>query len=165
MKKLVLMRHAKSAQAELGQSDFERPLNDRGKNDGETMGKRLQDRSLSPDLIICSAAKRTHKTAKLIAEKLHYEVHNIISETELYEASIADVVQIIRNLSDEYKTVVLVGHNPTITGLVGYLSTTQIEHMPTSAQVGIEFPFKTWKQVLPQSGELLWFDYPKNLFD
>lgn len=165
MKKLVLMRHSKSSQAEPGQSDFERPLNERGKNDAEIMGKRLHERALAPDLIICSAAKRTYKTAKIVAGELHYEANDIISEMELYEASISDVLQIIRELSDDYKSVLLVGHNPTITGLVGYISKTQIEHMPTSGQTCIQFPFKTWKQVLPQTGEQLWFDYPKNLFD
>lgn len=165
MKKLVLMRHAKSAQAELGQSDFERHLNDRGKEDAATMGKRLHAKSFAADVIICSAAKRTFKTAKIIAEELHYKPHDIISELELYEASVADIMQTIRNLSDDYQSVVLIGHNPTITGLVGYLSNSQVEHMPTSGQACIQFPFKTWKQAIPQSGELLWFDYPKNLFD
>lgn len=159
------MRHAKAQPAEIGESDFERNLNERGKQDAAIMGKRLHDKSLHVDLIICSAAKRTHKTAKIVADELHYKNHDIIIEMDLYEASIADVVQVVRNLSDDYKSIVLVGHNPTITGLVGYLSHTHVEHVPTSGQACLQFNFKTWKQLIPQSGELLWFDYPKNVFD
>jgi len=58
--------------------------------------------------------------------------------------------------------VMLFGHNPTFTGLVGYLTNQFIDNIPTSGVVQINFDFPTWKQVTQQSGKFISFDYPKN---
>ena len=85
MKTLILMRHAKAVHADGLLSDFERNLNDRGKEDAAQMGKRLLHKKVNPDLIICSAAKRTAKTAKIVADQLGYHEHNINKEFDLYK--------------------------------------------------------------------------------
>lgn len=156
------MRHAKAVSADGSGPDFDRVLNDRGKEDAAEMGKRLKAKKMQPDFVVCSAAKRTHKTAKLIAEQVGYATENISKEYELYEAGIADVMQVLRQIDDQHKKVILVGHNPTVTGLVGFLSGTHIEGLPTSGQACISFPFQSWKQLTPQSGNLEWVDSPKN---
>lgn len=156
------MRHAKAVSADGLGSDFDRVLNDRGKLDAAEMGKRLKAKKLQPDFMVCSAAKRTSKTAKLVAEQLSYPPENIAKEHDLYEATITDVMHVLRQLNDEHKQVILVGHNPTVTGLVGYLSGTHIEGLPTSGQACINFPIQSWKQLAAQQGELNWVDFPKN---
>lgn len=158
------MRHAKSSWAEPMQDDFDRTLNDRGKTDAPEMGRRLVKKGIKPDLVICSAAKRTRKTASLIAEALHYNETEIIREHDLYEASVHDMLHVIRQLDDDKDTVLLIAHNPSVTGMVGYLSNSHIENMPTSSQAHISFTVRSWKQVAQNTGELNWFDYPKNTY-
>lgn len=156
------MRHAKSSWAEPMQDDFDRTLNDRGKTDAPEMGRRLIKKGIKPDLIVCSAARRTRKTAGLVAEALNYNESNIQREHDLYEATVNDMLHVIRQLDDEKDTILLIAHNPTVTGMVGYLSGSYIENMPTASQVHITFAVQSWKQVAQNTGELNWFDYPKN---
>jgi phosphohistidine phosphatase len=76
-KRIVLIRHAKSSWANPLQSDFERPLNDRGQQDAPMMGKRLKDAGIVPDKIISSTAKRASQTAKHIAKSTGYSTDDI----------------------------------------------------------------------------------------
>lgn len=165
MKTLILMRHAKSSWAEPMQNDFDRPLNDRGKQDAPEMAKRLLKKNSVPDLIVCSTAKRTHKTARLVAGELKYNEQDILREHELYEAHVNDMLHVIRQFDDEKNTILLIAHNPTITSMVGYLTGAYIENMPTAGQASVSFAFKTWKQVAQETGKLNWFDYPKSMLD
>jgi len=161
MKTLILMRHAKAVHADGLLSDFERNLNDRGKEDAAHMGKRLLHKKVNPDLIICSAAKRTAKTAKIVADQLGYHEHNINKEFDLYNCTVDEALNIIRHTNDDCKTLILVGHNPAITSLAGYLTNTLIESLPTSGLVCIGFKGISWKQVARNMGELNWVDLPK----
>jgi phosphohistidine phosphatase len=161
MKTLILMRHAKAVHADGLQNDFDRNLNERGKEDAAEMSKRLLDKKLITDLIICSAAKRTFKTAKIAAEQLSYNQDNIQKEFELYNCTVDEALNVIRHINDDYKTVLLVGHNPSITSLGGYLTSVLIESLPTSGLVCIGFKGISWKQVARNMGELSWVDLPK----
>jgi phosphohistidine phosphatase len=156
------MRHAKSSWDDPSQKDFDRTLNDRGKRDAPEMGKRLKKNGIKPDLIISSPATRAIKTAKEVAKELNYPEKDIVQEFDIYEAKIEDLIHIIRNIGDQYQQVMLFGHNPSFTGLVGYLSNTFIDNLPTAGTVHIQFDIATWKQVTKQSGKLMLFDFPKN---
>jgi phosphohistidine phosphatase len=155
------MRHAKAANADGLQSDFERNLNERGKEDAVEMGQRLLSKNIIPDLIVCSAAKRTSKTAKIVAEQLECNSHKIQKEFELYNCTVDEAMSVIRSISDENKTVILVGHNPAITSLAGYLTNKYVEGLHTAGQACIQFKGISWKQVARNMGELNWVDLPK----
>lgn len=165
MKTLLLMRHAKSSHYEVGVSDFDRPLNERGKADAPEMGKRLLKKLMIPDIIVSSPAKRALKTAKLVAEQIGYDEKKIDLQSDIYEADIADLVHVIRSLDDKYEIALIFGHNPGFTGLVGYLTNTFIENLPTSGIAAIQFDMATWKQISSGKGTTLWIDYPKSLHD
>ena len=162
MKKLLIMRHAKANLGDAFESDFDRTLSDRGKKDAPEMGKRLKKNGVKPDLIISSPAARALKTAKEVAKEIDYPEKNIVTESEIYQADIIDLIKVIRNLDDKNNKVMLFGHNPGLTGLVGYLTNQFIDNIPTSGVVQINFDFQTWKQVTQQSGKFISFDYPKN---
>jgi len=162
MKKLLIMRHAKANLGDAFENDFDRTLSDRGKKDAPEMGKRLKKNGVKPDLIISSPAARALKTAKEIAKEIDYPEKNIVTEPEIYQADIIDLIKVIRNLDDKNNKVMLFGHNPGLTGLVGYLTNQFIDNIPTSGVVQINFDFQTWKQVTQQSGKFISFDYPKN---
>ena len=156
------MRHAKANLGDAFENDFDRTLSDRGKKDAPEMGKRLKKNGVKPDLIISSPAARALKTAKEVAKEIDYPEKNIVTEPEIYQADIIDLIKVIRNLDDKNNKVMLFGHNPGLTGLVGYLTNQFIDNIPTSGVVQINFDFQTWKQVTQQSGKFISFDYPKN---
>jgi phosphohistidine phosphatase len=162
MKYLLLMRHSKSSWDIQDQSDFERTLNERGKKDAPEMGKRIRKKELIPDLIVSSPAKRALKTAREVAKELDYPEKNIQLETDIYEADIEDLMHIIRSFDDASQLVMMVGHNPSFTGIVGILTNNFIENLPTSGIVLIKFDLKSWKLLSKHSGTLEWFDFPKN---
>ncbi len=161
MKTLVIFRHAKAEKNDLVQ-DYDRGLTDRGKTEAFEMTKRLLKKGFKPDFIISSSAKRTHKTARIIAEHFSYDEKKIDLNSQIYNANVEDLLHIIRELDDKYNKVVLVGHNPTVTGMIGYLTPNFIEHLPTSGCAEIQFDVKTWKMIMQLSGNLSFVDFPSN---
>ena len=121
MKRLLVIRHAKSDWDSLSVSDFERPLNKRGLSDAPKMGIHLKEMALFPDLIISSGAKRAITTAKLIAKSLDY-TNDILVDNNIYNASSNDIKSIINKIDEKYNTVFLFGHNPGLSNLIHELS-------------------------------------------
>jgi phosphohistidine phosphatase len=163
MKTLILLRHAKALKESDDLSDHNRQLSDKGKEDAKVMSESLKKENFIPELIVSSTAKRTHKTAKIIQENLVLKPSSLLLESDLYEATTSDILHVIRSLSDNLNTVMLVGHNPSFTGMIGLLSQTFIENLPTSGIAVIQFNFPTWKLIQNKSGNLVWFMYPKLL--
>jgi phosphohistidine phosphatase len=157
------MRHAKALKESVDLSDHNRQLSDKGKEDAKVMSESLKKENFIPELIVSSTAKRTHKTAKIIQENLVLKPSSLLLESDLYEATTSDILHVIRSLSDNLNTVMLVGHNPSFTGMIGLLSQTFIENLPTSGIAVIQFNFPTWKLIQNKSGNLVWFMYPKLL--
>src|SRR5262245_14167295 len=118
---LVMIRHAKSSWANPLQSDFERPLNDRGEHDAPMMGERLKSKGIMHDLIIASTAKRAKQTAKKIAKAIGYDESNIQWQDNLYHCIPVVFEEVIYEINDKVKTVFIVAHNPGITSFVNEL--------------------------------------------
>ena len=161
MKHLYLIRHAKSSWKNPGMSDKERPINKRGLKDAPKMGKYLKKNEKKPDLILTSPARRALETAELIADKIDYNIESIISDEEIYEATTIDLLEIVRNLDDSFKSVFLFGHNPAITFLSNYLTDAVIDNVPTCGVVSISFDIKSWSKIEERNGYLNYFDFPK----
>lgn len=162
-KELILIRHAKSSWADPSLDDRDRPLNKRGKRDAPFMGKRLASHSCLPDKIISSPARRARKTARIIARQLSYPKKDIILLEDLYTSSINAMYRVLRGCDNEINRLFLVGHNYVITDFCVDLTGTDITNLPTCALVGIRFT-TPWPDIVPNSGELLFFDYPKRHF-
>lgn len=160
MNKLVVIRHAKSDWGDPHKSDFERPLNERGKRDAPAMAERLKVKGIYPDLIISSTAKRAQKTARIFAEHLCYDPEKIFLTDELYECSTADVYHVIQSAGGKAETIFIFGHNPTWTYFVNELAGVRIDNIPTCGVAVIEIE-KSWSELEAESGRLLDFDYPK----
>ena len=162
MKKLYLIRHAKSSWKNPGLEDFERPLNKRGLKDAERMGKVLKKASLRPDVVITSPARRAQETAEIIIDKIGFPVERVVLEEEVYDATTYELMEIINKLDDGLDTVVLFGHNPGMTNLANLLNDVEIDNIPTCGIFVIEFDVKSWKKVSEKSGAFVSFDFPKN---
>lgn len=161
MKKLYLIRHAKSSWEDHILSDYDRPLSDRGKRDAPRMGDILKEKKIKPDIVISSPARRAIKTAKIISSILNYPIEKIVENSSIYEATTQNLLNIINSLDERYSSAFIFGHNPGFTTLANLLSNKYIDNMPTSAIVGLEFDFISWKDVQADTGNLFMFEYPK----
>lgn len=161
MKKLYLIRHAKSSWSEAGLSDFERPLNQRGNRDAPFMSKLLKEKNVKPDRIISSSAIRAFSTAKIFANELNYAVDDILNLPSLYEAIASEILEIIQSVDDNINSLMVFGHNPGLTSLSNHLSDRQVDNMPTCSISCIDFETNSWKNVNIGTGKLVAFEFPK----
>ena len=161
-KKLLIVRHAKSDWGNARITDFNRPINERGKSNAPIMGKRLKEKGIFPDTVISSPALRAITTAKLVTHELGFTTAKIKLEKSIYEATCATLLKIVNDFDNEHEMVALFGHNNGITDLAVYLTDAEIFNIPTSGMVMINFPFDDWKMVGKDTGEVEFFDYPKN---
>jgi len=160
MKRLLLMRHAKSSWKEPGISDHDQPLGKQGKGDAPWMGALLVEKGLVPDLIISSTAKRAHDTARLVAEACGYE-QAILLERELYLAPPGAYFQVLRSVEEEFQTVLMVGHNPGVEQTLAVL-TGEVDHFPTAAVAVVEVAGIKWREIgAGSTGWLVHFWKPK----
>ena len=160
MKTLYLVRHAKSSWKHPELSDFERPLNKRGKNDAPFMGKLLNKKGVNPELLISSPAKRASSTAKIIASELNYDKEKIIFDKNIYEGTGRSLLEIISEIKEKYNFVMLFGHNPGLTVLSNNLSDHFIDNIPTCGVVALEFN-TPWKEIKLNSAGFKFYEYPK----
>ena len=162
MKTLLILRHAKSSWKKPGLTDYDRPLNKRGKHDAPRMGELIRKKALVPDLIISSSAKRARQTAEKVAQSCGYR-NEVRLEDDLYLAYPDVIIRILKFLSDELNSVMVVGHNPGVEELLR-LSTGRDEVMPTAALAHIILPIRGWSEMNSQAtGELVHLWHPKEL--
>ncbi|MBO9675785.1 MAG: histidine phosphatase family protein [Sphingobacteriaceae bacterium] len=159
-KQLLLVRHGKSDWGNLDLKDFDRPLNKRGKENAPEMAERLVNSDFKIDLIVSSPAKRAKSTAKYFAEA--YNIDQIQFEESIYEANTSALLKVVNGLNDSADKVAMFGHNPGFTDFANELCGADIYNIPTAGMVLISFPFNSWQMVSKGTGELVFFDYPKN---
>ncbi len=125
MKRLILMRHAKSDWSEGGLTDYERPLNKRGTHDANMMGKWLAQHIEPPQLILCSSARRTRQTLQLLllgmqssgAETHDIEQHDLEA---MYLAPASKLIELVHAHLNSHESMMLIAHNPGMEGIVSY---------------------------------------------
>lgn len=161
MKTLYLIRHAKSSWKFPELDDFDRPLNKRGKRDAPMMGQRLHQHSIVPNLILCSPAKRTKRTAQAIAKAVDYPASEIKYRQAIYEASAEEMSTLLQSVDNSENTVLLVAHNPGLTELANRLTSHYIDNVLTAGVVAMQFSITHWKEIENEQGQFLWYDYPK----
>src|SRR5215468_9321563 len=110
-RKLVLLRHAKSAWPDL--PDHERPLAGRGRRDAPVMGRWLRAAGHVPDRVLCSTARRTRETWQLVQPELGADPP-VSFEQRIYQASAAQLLGLVREEPSAVKTLLVVGHDPAI---------------------------------------------------
>jgi phosphohistidine phosphatase len=163
MKTLYIVRHAKSSWDDSELSDFERPLNERGKRDAPDMGERLHERGLKPDGVISSPARRAFSTAKRICKVLGFNKEKIRTDRRLYHADDEMMLSVLREVKSDLNVVMFFGHNPGLTDFVNSVAGEEmnIDNVPTCGVVAFSFEVNSWSDVNWGTGKLLFFDYPK----
>jgi phosphohistidine phosphatase len=145
MKTLLILRHAKSGWKELGLTDRDRPLNNRGRRDAPLIGALLSRKHLKPDLIVSSTARRALTTAEMVADNCDYG-STVQADHRLYLAKPETVIDVVRSLAGDASTVLLVGHNPGLRELIA-LMTGAIETFPTAALAQVQLSITAWCEI------------------
>ena len=162
MKRLAMMRHAKSSWDDRQLDDFNRPLNDRGWKAAWRMGREMSARGMQFDLVLASAAARVRETIDGVQRHYDFGAAPIRFEPRLYGASEATLLEIVRALPESVRAPLLVGHNPGLERLIAEL-TGGIRKFPTAALAVVELPEKLWAEVEPGAGEIVELILPKEL--
>lgn len=163
MRILTLVRHAKSSRDYPELSDFERPLNNRGRKEAPMIATRLRKADVKPDLLVSSPATRAIATARIFAEELNMALDEIVLNPHIYEASAWTLLHIVRSFPQEHEEVMLFGHNPGISNFSHDLcKECPFDEMDTASTARIELPARGWSLVQPGTGKLLRYDTPKS---
>jgi phosphohistidine phosphatase len=167
MKRLFLLRHAKSSWEDSELADHDRPLAPRGRRAAKLMGGHMRRERASPGLVLCSSSRRTLETLERIAPALDETIPTSI-EQELYAASAERLLDRLRAVEDDVESVLLIGHNPaieqlalTLAGRGDKLSEIRSKY-PTGALATLEFDGR-WKALRPGAARLTDFVSPKQL--
>jgi phosphohistidine phosphatase len=161
MKTIYLLRHAKSSWKDESLSDIERPLNGRGKKAADTMGAFLKREKILVDLVLSSSAVRARQTIDRVLVSANI-VTDVRFDERIYEAGVQRLVEVVRQIENGKKNVILVGHNPGFEELLEWLTGT-IGRMQTGALAKIGLKTSSWNSVSEKSGTLEWIVRPKQL--
>jgi phosphohistidine phosphatase len=160
MKILFLLRHAKSSWDNASLADFDRPLNERGKNTAPFMGEVMTRREYAPAIVISSPANRAASTAKLVKDAAGLNA-DVRYDDRVYEASPNSLRQVASELDDAFGSAMIVGHNPGMEDFIRYL-TGEIESMPTAALAVMELKIDSWSEINADTGTLAEIIRPKD---
>jgi phosphohistidine phosphatase len=159
MKTLLLLRHAKSSWSDSSLSDFDRPLNDRGRTTAPFMGEMMAKRDLIPEIIFSSPAVRATETAKLVLGSAGVDLP-LVFEDGIYEASPQTLKHLATKIDPRYGSAMFVGHNPGMEGFIRLLTGLE-EPMPTASLAVIGLEIETWSDVA--KGKLIEVIRPKDV--
>jgi phosphohistidine phosphatase len=168
MRRVYLLRHAKSSWKDGSLADRERPLAGRGRKAARAMAGHLEDEGIRPDLVLCSPARRTRETLERIEDALGDGIEARF-EDALYGATEATLLRCLNALPDEVDSVMLIGHNPGLEDLAMALASQGAEldrlreKFPTAALATIDLPADRWSAVERGRGELVAFVRPRDL--
>jgi phosphohistidine phosphatase len=152
MKNLFLIRHAQAEKFSETNLDIDRKLTSEGMRVASLLGKYLHDEGVVPDAIVCSPAERARMTAELVAGQVGYGLSEIQIVEGLYQASVRELVDFLSNFSQKFKTVMLVGHNPTLTYTADYLCEEEISGMNPGSVIHIAISAETWTELSVKGG-------------
>ncbi len=171
MKKLTLLRHAKSGWDDPVARDFDRPLNARGKRAALRIGQYLRDNDLHYDHVLSSPAIRCVETIEQLAQGVG-ETIAPSWDKRIYLASAVSLLDVVQETDDRHDSLLLVGHNPGLEDLVLMLVPDRIddeardqveEKFPTASLAEISFPVERWDDVRANGGTLSLFVRPRDL--
>lgn len=157
-RELMLLRHGKSDWSEQ-LDDFDRPLKQRGKQGAQRVGVWLRQQELLPDYVVSSPAERAFATAQRVVMAMGLDSREIAQDRRIYAARVEDLLQVLANVPNSARRVLLVGHNPGLEELMEYLEGKPLplpgdgKLLPTATLANIELP-DDWRHLKSGSGRL-----------
>jgi len=146
MKEIILIRHGKSSW-EYDVTDRERPLKTRGINDIKLVANHFFNSNSVPEIIFSSPARRALSTCEIFMNTLNIAKEQVVVVEELYDFDGRNVIDFIKNLSNEYNEVMIFGHNHAFTSISNIFGDTFIDNLPTSGLVKLKFDINDWNDL------------------
>ncbi len=170
MKTLLLLRHAKSSWDNPAAGDFDRPLNERGRQAAPRVGRFLAESGLLPDRVVCSPAQRTRETWAAVQGELDAPREASFDQT-IYLGAPGTLLEVAKSQPDDADTVMLIGHNPGIEALAAWLAREGDAEalrrlslkFPTAGLAVLEFGVDHWAEIDREPGSLKAFVRPSDL--
>ena len=160
MKTIYIVRHGKSSWDDFNLSDHDRPLNKTGIKKTTRIVDYLKKKKVQPELFVSSSAVRAKTTAFQIAEGLGYPIQKVVIEESLYHAGEDDIFSALFGLPDGINSVMLFGHNPTLTDFVNNFLNPKIDNLPTTGVVSIVFKTDKWEKLAEANFQLNFVVFP-----
>lgn len=171
MKRLTLLRHAKSSWDDPVSRDYDRPLNAKGKRAARAIGRHMRENGIGFDAAVASPALRVAETITEVAGGFNARIAPKWDQ-RIYLASCDTLLDIIRETPDTADRLLLVGHNPGMEELVLLLVPDRDEDLtrdrieekyPTASLAEIEFDVDRWMDIDRDGGTLTRFVRPRDL--
>jgi phosphohistidine phosphatase len=161
MKTIYLLRHAQAEPRSENVPDKGRKLVKGGIEDSGAVAQNLREEGVMPDLIISSSAPRALETARIFAKKLKFKGPDILLKEKIYSADDARaLLQIIRGMDDKYNSVMMVGHDPSLSALAQLLIKPFQFELPKAGVLGIECKKRKWADIGSENNQILHFIAP-----
>lgn len=169
MRRIILLRHAKSSWADEGVHDAARPLNERGRLAAVLMGAWLADQDLFPDFALVSTARRAVETWERVKTGMGMAPPH--ASAPIYMAGPATLLEVAQGAPDDAATILMLGHQPgmqdfmkALAGEADEACARAFDKYPTAAAAVIEFAdLAAWADAAPGAGRLIRFAHPKDL--
>ncbi|MFO7621768.1 MAG: histidine phosphatase family protein [Bacteroidales bacterium] len=154
MKRLIFVRHGRAEESHPQFTDLERSLTAKGKIVSEQMAVKLKEKKIVPGVYISSPAFRALETALIFARAYEFDPEKIMVRRNLYfNVNLKTLAEILAEVSDDYDSVILFGHNPSFTEIPDRLCSSGCDFMPKSAIVSLLFKADTWAGVMKEKGK------------
>ena len=160
MKTLILVRHGKSSW-DYSVDDKDRPLQERGINDGHLVSKKFTSQNVAIDAIFSSPANRALHTCMIFLRQLNFPFKKFQVHNDLYDFSGESVVKFVKKLDDRFDTVMIFGHNAAFTNVANSLGNSYIDNVTTTGLVQLDFKVEGWASV--SNGTTMQTIFPKDL--
>jgi len=167
MRRLLLLRHAKTERPEPGERDRDRKLTARGRSDAPVIASYMARHRLVPDLVLVSPATRTLETWELVAAAFR-NAPRLVKDDRIYNAGTDTLLDLVRETGDA-RTLLIIGHNPSLHDFARRLAgsgdvdarESLNEKLPTSGLVVIDLAFDDWSKLHDGAGRLERFVSPR----
>ena len=163
MKTLYFVRHGKATDSSRDTKDFDRYLTEKGERHTRLMGSFLKEKSVLPDYVVTSPAKRTLNTSLILCNEIGFPIDKIDQVYDIYEAYLKDILDVIYQIDNTHNSAMLFGHNPSLVETVSYLGNEYFERFSKGAVACLQFNCDNWKQITQHSGTIAFYETPKNL--
>lgn len=161
MKNLLLVRHAKAQEQREFDYDLSRPLIKKGLKDAKKMADKIKGRVSGQVLFITSDANRAFETAHIVAGKLDYPTTRILLKSIIYHDPTPEkFLELIKETDDSYDTIILFGHNPSLSDFASSLIKDFEFDIPKCGVAAFAFGKNSWKEIEKQGGILKFAEYP-----
>ena len=160
-KELYIVRHAEAERENITIKDIDRSLTDNGIAQAYLMAEKLTNQVDDLNLIICSPAIRALHTATIFARKMNVPLSKITIEKIIYTSEFGNTIDLIKHTSDEVDTLMIFGHNPSLSETVNHFSLDFMDFLPPCGVVKLKFNTDKWADCGRKNSELTFCYYPQ----